>query len=96
MRQFDVVVCKKKITVMELEKPLKTYHVSANVDGDNWLYRISKLPHHHLPTGWQERGYVQAYYHAKNNGSHVQFNRVDAPGKRPNKKRHTAQLRLFH
>jgi hypothetical protein len=96
MRQFNVIVCKALVTVEELDMPLKKYDISANVDGDEWLYRITKLPMHHLPGGWKERGYSHAFYHAKNNGHHVKFNRVDVVKSSRKRKRHPAQLRLFH
>jgi len=95
MRQFDVIVCSKKVTVLELDKPLTTYDVRANVDGDKWLYRITKLAHQKVMPGWQERGYVHAYYHAKNNGDTVSFTRVDSVKKRKIKLRHMRQRRLF-
>ena len=95
MRHFDVIVCPKMVTVLELEVPSWTYDVSANVDGDKYLYRITKQAHIHMKSGWRERGYVQAFYHAKNAGNHVTFNRVDAPGRTRKKRRSVNQMRLF-
>ena len=96
MRYFNVIVCKKKVTVIEHAIEPKNHDISANVDGDTWLYKITKVAHHSLKDNWRERGYVQAYYHAKNNGSYVEFNRVDSPVSTRKRKRHPAQLRLFH
>lgn len=95
MRQFDVIVCQKMVTVQELFAPLSSYHVRANVDGDKWLYRIKKIAHQKLDRGWRERGYVQAYYHAKNTGSNVKFSRVDKPGSSYKRKRHPEQMQLL-
>lgn len=95
MRQFDVIVCPKMVTVLELVSPLKRYDVSANIDGEKFLYRITKQALSHMKPGWRERGYVQAHYHAKNAGNQVEFVRVGQPGKSRNKKRHPAQVRLF-
>ena len=95
MRQFDVVVCPKHVTVHEVDTPHKTYDISANVDGDKWLYRITKPPMFNMKDGWKERGYVHAFYHAKNAGNHVQFNRVSHPKRTLKKKRHPGAVRLF-
>jgi len=83
------------ITVEEVDTPLKRYDISANVDGGIWLYQIAKKPMFHMTKGWQERGYVHAYYHAKNGGSKITFNRVDSPGRPRTVKRTARHVRLF-
>ncbi len=95
MRQFDVIVHPKMVTVKERDIPMSNYDVSANVDGDKWLYCIKKEPKSKLDKSWRERGYTHAYYHAKNSGNHVQFNRVDAQHNSRPRKRHRLHLRLF-
>jgi len=95
MKQFDVIVGKKKVVVMLKGASLKSYDVSANVDGEIHLYRIIKELFAKLPYGWRDRGYVQAHYHAKNAGNQVNFNWVKVPGKKRKMRNNMAQLGLF-
>jgi len=95
MRWFEVVVCPKKVTILEVEKPIEHVHVQANVDGDTWLYQIKKLPMSHMRKGWEERGYVQSYYHVKNGGEHVVFVRTNRPGYKRKLRHKPKQLQLF-
>lgn len=76
MLYFDVIVYPQRVVVHEFVKALKTYHVSAEVDGDTWRYRIKKHMPEPMPETWYGRGLQQAYYHAKNSGEHVVFQRV--------------------
>ncbi len=80
MKHFDVIVCHYRVQIQEVEEPHKTVHVRARVDGENYVYRITKYSGHKLHRTWMERGYTQAYYHAKESGSYVVFVRSDAPG----------------
>jgi len=95
MRQFNVIVCPKMVTVMELDVPVSTIHIRANVDGEKFVYQIKKLAMSHMPGGWMERGYVHAYYHAKNEGNSVDFVRVNSPGRAQKKKRSPQQMQLM-
>lgn len=82
MRFFDVIVCAFRVQIIEIEDPFSVVHVRANVDGEQYAYRITKYSGHKLTGDWRERGYIQAYYHAKNEGSTVKFIRTDQPGQR--------------
>lgn len=95
MRQFQITVHDQRVVVSEQASTLRMYDVSANVDGEIWRYRVNKRAGVKLPTGWRERGYRQAYYHAKNSGTIVKFNEVHYVKPKRKTKRHEKQLPLF-
>ena len=95
MRQFDVIVNPKSVTLLEIETPPRIVDVRANIDGEQWLYRITRKAFQHMHDGWRERGYVHAYYHARNGGNHVAFIRVDSQKNLKSVKRSPQQMRLL-
>ncbi len=95
MRQFDIIVCSHMVAVEEVFKPLTRVDVRANVDGEKFVYRIKKLRFNIGVSGWRERGYIQAYYHAKNAGTCVEFIEVNLSEQPRTDKKHTQALRLF-
>ncbi len=95
MRHYDVIVCSKRVTVVERDTPVPTAHIRATVDGEKYVYQIKMFAMSRLKKGWQERGYVQAYYHAKNAGNVVVFIRTDKPGYPRKHKANPKQMRLI-
>lgn len=76
MLYFEVIAHPQRVVVKELVHKLKLYHVSANVDGEIWRYQIKKSTGGKMADTWYGRGLQQAFYHAKNSGEHVVFERV--------------------
>ena len=55
MKHFDVIVCHYRVQIQEVEEPHKTVHVRAMVDGENYVYRITKYSGHKLHRPWSKR-----------------------------------------
>ncbi len=95
MLQFQIIVHEQRVVVQEQIRPLMMYEISALVDGEIWRYHIVKMAGTKLPTGWRERGNQQAFYHAKNSGTHVVFQEVHYVKPERKSKRHPNQIELF-
>lgn len=95
MLYFDVIVYPQRVEVNELVGELKKYDVSVNVDGEIWRYRIYNKTGDKKSKTWFGRGTQQAYYHAKNSGCLVEFQRVSRSQYVARRKVHANQLKLF-
>lgn len=95
MLYFEVVVYPQRVEVKTVLEPLKSYDVSALVDGEQWLYRIKKSPTGRMALAWRGRGLQTAHYHAKNSGERVTFQEVRYVTKAQKNKIHPDQIKLF-
>lgn len=80
MKHFEVIISPKLIEIEEVDNPLSVTHVSAKVDGEEYVYKIKikkGFKAKDLSKGWFGRGSNSAFYHAKNAGNIVRFNPVD-------------------
>lgn len=95
MLQFIVIVHEQSVVVQEQIRPLMMYEISAIVDGEIWRYHIVKMAGTKLNRGWRERGNQQAFYHAKNSGTHVKFKEVHYVKTKSKSKIHPDHKALF-
>lgn len=89
MKHFEVIISPKLIEIEETDKPLSVTHVSATVDGEDYVYKIcikKGLKQKDVSKGWFGRGSNSAFYHARNAGNIVRFNPVDNKSRKRRKK----------